>query len=173
MTIEIIRNLLTRYYGGLTTPAETGALKDFFRNTDGIPDDLKADAAVFRAIDAREETEIAVPEDLKAEIIASTVGSRSRTFSWRAAVGIAASLAVLIALSLALIRPSQPSDNQYLAAETGGYTHEVADSAEVVAVTEKMLAMLDRSLSKADRGAKYADKAIAVISNPLTVRFRD
>lgn len=173
MTIDKIRNLLARFYEGLTTPAETEALKDFFRNTHDIPDDLKADAAVFRTIDAREETEIAVPEDLKAKIIASTVGSCRRTFSWRAAVGIAASLAVIIALSIALIRPSQTSENQYLAARTTSYTHEVVDSAEVVAVTNRMLAMLDHSLSKADRGAKYAGKAIAVISNPMTVRFKD
>lgn len=173
MTIDNIRDLLARFYEGLTTPAETGALKDFFRNTHDIPDDLKADAAVFRTIDAREETEIAVPEDLKAKIIASTVGSRRRTFSWRPAVGIAASLAVIIALSIALIRPSQTSENQYLAARTTGYTHEVVDSAEVVAVTNRMLTMLDRSLSKADRGARYAGKAIAVISNPMTVRFKD
>lgn len=172
MTIDNIRNLLSRYYEGHVTPAETEALKEFFRNTDDIPEDLATDAAIFRAIDDSVYTECDVPVDLKERIMAATVCRRKRFSNWRAIAGIAASVTVLVALAFAFIHPSQPSDNRLLATETA-YTHEVVDSAEAVAVTGKMMAMLDRSLAKADRSTKYVDKAIAVVNNPLTVRFNN
>ena len=95
MTIDRIRQLLVRYYEGQTTPAETKVLKEFFRVAKDIPEDLTADAAVFRAMSACDATDCVVPEDLKARIVAATVGSRKRFFNWKAAAGIAASLAVL------------------------------------------------------------------------------
>lgn len=176
MTIDRIRQLLVRYYEGQTTPAETKVLKEFFRAAKDIPEDLTADAAVFRAMSACDETDCVVPEDLKARIVAATVGSRKRFFNWKAAAGIAASLAVLVSVATALI--SGGSDLRHPAEdmtidETTAYTHEVVDSAEVVEITAQMLDMLGRSFDKADHGVRYADAAIAVIRDPLNTRFDD
>lgn len=172
MTIDNIRDFLTRYYEGQVTPAETEALKDFFRNTTGIPEDLATDAAIFRAIAQCGDTECDVPVVLKKRIMDATVASGRDRFNWRAIGGIAASVAVIVGLGFALTRPSGTSGNQVLTTGTA-YTHEVVDSAEAVAVTGKMMAMLDRSLAKANRSAMYVDKAIAVVNNPLTVRFNN
>ena len=156
MTIDRIRQLLVRYYEGQTTPAETKVLKEFFRVAKDIPEDLTADAAVFRAMSACDATDCVVPEVLKA--------------------GIAASLAVLVSVATALI--SGGSDLRHPAEdmtidETTAYTHEVVDSAEVVEITAQMLDMLGRSFDKADHGVRYADAAIAVIRDPLNTRFDD
>ena len=170
MTIDRIRQLLVRYYEGQTTPAETKVLKEFFRVAKDIPEDLTADAAVFRAMSACDATDCVVPEDLKARIVAATVGSRKRFFNWKAAAGIAASLAVLVSVATALI--SGGSDLRHPAEdmtidETTAYTHEVVE------ITAQMLDMLGRSFDKADHGVRYADAAIAVIRDPLNTRFDD
>lgn len=178
MINDRIRQLLARYYDGVSTPEETKELKDFFCQAKNVPEDLGADAAIFKAMAQIEAKECKVPENLKERIIASTTGRRRPSFSWRSAISVAASLAVLIALGVALTMGNRDAESADLFLATNTYEtaenyREVVDSAEVVAITSQLFAMLEHSLDKADNGARYAESAIEVISDPLNKRFKN
>ena len=137
--IDKIRQMLNRYYDGVSTPSETAQLKDFFRKTKEIPADMAADAAIFRAMDAADTEKVAVPANLKERIVAATIGSRPRILNWRIAVTAAASVAVLITLAVGLVhfKPSDsPDTTDLLAMSDTTRQKEAADMVSVsVAVT--------------------------------------
>lgn len=118
MNIDKIRHLLASYYDGTATGAEVNALKRYFVEAEDIPDDLRLDATIFRAMASADAP--AVPADLEQKIIDSTIGShrRSRFLNWRVIVSAAASLALLLSLGLAFLPEKsvdEPAENTYLA----------------------------------------------------------
>lgn len=133
MNIDKIRHLLASYYDGTATGAEVNALKRYFVEAEDIPDDLRLDATIFRAMAAADAP--AVPADLEQRIIDSTIGShrRSRFLNWRVVVSAAASLALLLSLGLAFL-PEQsvdePAEKTYLASSV--LPKEEAVQAEVI-----------------------------------------
>ena len=136
--IDKIRQMLNRYYDGVSTPSETAQLKDFFRKTKDIPADIAADAAIFRAMDAADTEKVAVPANLRERIVAATVGSRPRILNWRIAVTAAASVAVLITLAVGLVhfKPSDsPDTTDLLAMSDTTRQKEAADLASIAVTT--------------------------------------
>lgn len=136
--IDKIRQMLNRYYDGVSTPSETAQLKDFFRKTKEIPADMAADAAIFRAMAAVDTEEVAVPANLTERIVAATVGSRPRILNWRIAVTAAASVAVLITLAVGLVhfKPSDsPDTTDLLAMSDTTRQKEAADLASIAVTT--------------------------------------
>ncbi len=118
MNIDMIRHLLSAYYDGTATGADLNALKRYFVEAHDIPEDLRIDATIFRAMAAADHAD--VPADLEQKIIDSTIGSqrRRRFLNWRVAVSAAASLALLISLGFAFLPEKSahlPDDNALLA----------------------------------------------------------
>ena len=117
MNIDMIRHLLSAYYDGTATGADLNALKRYFVEAHDIPEDLRIDATIFRAMAAADHAD--VPADLEQKIIDSTIGSqrRRRFLNWRVAVSAAASLALLISLGFAFLpeKSALPDDNALLA----------------------------------------------------------
>lgn len=77
-----ILRMLDRYYDGVASPEEVGALSDFFRKTDMalLPEDLRADAEMFRRLEADlSELEVDVPQGLEDDIRSAVVGLGSPT----------------------------------------------------------------------------------------------
>ena len=109
MNIDKVRLLLASYYDGAATGAEVNALMRYFVEANDVPEDLRVDAAIFRAMASTPS--VVVPSDLEQKIIESTIGSRSRRrfLNWRVAVSAAASLALLLSLGMAFMH-NKPVD---------------------------------------------------------------
>lgn len=183
MKTDEVRHLLERYYDGTATVEETASLKRFFAETaaDTLPADLRADAAMFRAM-ARKETP-AVPAGLEQRILAATVGEkpRRRRFSWKLTLSAAATAAVLITVAVSLFtgspdkapqqqqfaalkeQPVEPAAPDTVAALTAEVASEPAKT--VVAVEEK------RAVSE----PRVADVPEKVVTEDFTVvaRYRE
>lgn len=103
MNTEEIRHLLSTYYDGKASAAEIGELKRYFTANREVPDDLKADACMFRAMAAYKAP--AVPDDLKQRIVSATTGRRRNIFRLlRPALAAAASVALIVSLSFMFMR---------------------------------------------------------------------
>lgn len=138
MNIDNIRHLLAAYYDGTATGAEVNALKRYFMEAQDIPEDLRVDAAIFRAMS--EQTPAVVPTDLKQRIIDATTGAKPRRrfkLIPRAAVAAAASLAILLAAAAMLLTgQNEPKDDTRLAVATPGTITSVTPDTSVTTVTE-------------------------------------
>lgn len=137
MNIDNIRHLLAAYYDGTATGAEVNALKRYFMEAQDIPEDLRVDAAIFRAMS--EQTPAEVPTNLKQRIIDATTGAKPRRrfkLIPRAAVAAAASLALLIAAAMLLTGQNEPKDDTRLAVVTPGTVTTVTPDTPVTTVTE-------------------------------------
>lgn len=98
MNIDKIRLLLADYYDGSASGADIDALKRFFADATVIPDDMKVDAAIFRAMS--KHVPATAPDHLRQRIIDATIGARPRRpFIYRRIVPAAAACtAIAIAL---------------------------------------------------------------------------
>lgn len=99
-----IRKLLDLYYRGETSPAQTDMLKRYFAGDENIPEDLIADACIFRAMTVGEPP---VPRNLEQRIRDATLhASRSRRKRmprlWLM-VSAAASVCLIVSVALALL----------------------------------------------------------------------
>lgn len=121
MTIDTIRQLLVKYYEGDATIAETAVLKSFFNEAKELPEDLTTDAAIFRAMTSHENTDYIVPKDLREKIVSKTIRRSRRVFHIKSKIGAAASLAILICLSIVFItqKTAEPYQQQPLSASIG------------------------------------------------------
>lgn len=63
-----IREILDRWYEGLTVPDEERRLSEFFSEDRELPEDLEAERNMFRAIAAADEAETDIPAGLAARI---------------------------------------------------------------------------------------------------------
>ncbi len=103
MNIDKIRDLLEKYYEGSASNIETDILKQYFRDNNDIPEDLRVDAAIFRDMATMKE-DVALPENLEQLIIDSTIGRKRRNIIlWKVIPSVAASLALLTVLTISFI----------------------------------------------------------------------
>lgn len=103
MNTDDIRNILERFYDGAASPGEIEQVRNYFAGAEEIPADLRANAAMFRAMNcaiSRPE-ELPVPADLKKRILAATVGAAPvrRRFGWKISLAAAAAAAVVITVA--------------------------------------------------------------------------
>lgn len=102
-----IRYLLSRWYEGGTTPDEERRLSEFFATAGTLPPDLENERVMFQAIDAVDEQEVKIPEELARRIDNAieeemarereTTSATSRFHRWMIAAGtVAASLVAVL-----------------------------------------------------------------------------
>lgn len=109
------RALLERWYDGTATTDDEDALTLYFTSSEVIPEDLKADAAIF-ALPAEQSPSMSedIPADLMAQvngaIIAEKSHKRRRTF-WYTAASVAACACIALILGI--------SENAELTPATG------------------------------------------------------
>ena len=168
MNTDEVRHLLDRYYDGTATVEETASLKRFFAevSADTLPSDLRADAAMFRAMTRRKVA--AVPSGLEQRILAATVGEkpRRRRFSWKLTLSAAAAAAVLITLGVTLFTGSPdkaPQQQQFAAVKeqpavtpaapdtVAELPVKTAEAPATVAVEEKRTVSVPRITSAPER----------------------
>lgn len=108
MNIDKIRLLLDAYYDGSASGADIDALKRFFADTTDIPDDLKVDAAIFKAMS--KHVPASAPDHLRQRIIDATIGARPRRpLLYRRIVPAAAACAA-IAIAVGSLLMSDKTD---------------------------------------------------------------
>lgn len=107
--IEIIRQLVERYYSGTATPDEVGAITDFFRqnDVDNLPEDLRADAMIFTETALAKAT-APVPDGLESrlESFIDTLPektTRRRGVIIRLSLSAAAAVAVVLGIGLGIV----------------------------------------------------------------------
>ena len=102
-----IKDLIARWYEGGATPGEYRRLMDFFSTARGLPGDLEMERAMFQAIDAVDEQEVKIPEELARRIDNAieeemarereATSATSRFHRWMIAAGtVAASLVAVL-----------------------------------------------------------------------------
>lgn len=110
--IQEIRTLLNLYYEAQTSPEQERVLADFFMKAESIPDDLKDDARLFRAMAAQAD-KVVVPEGFEQRLISATCGKAKskrlpRILYWTSA----AAAAIVIAVIVVRWQPEQQSQPQ-------------------------------------------------------------
>lgn len=122
--INHIRVLLERYYDGTATPSEQNVISDYFRTSTDIPEDLSADAEIFRAIGdlkSLSSEDMVPPADLEARLLGIVDRSRHhfsyKTLIW--SLSAAAAIALLISVGWRMVnggdRDLMLSDERLLA----------------------------------------------------------
>ncbi|MCK5135115.1 MAG: hypothetical protein KAR19_04950 [Bacteroidales bacterium] len=111
-SIDEIRKILERFYGGETTLEEEKMLKEYFSST-SVPEELIPDRDLFQSFGTGSDS-IVVPDDLNQKIIASIdqverKAVRTRRISMFSLSGLAAGLLVMIAVYLFYIRDDKPA----------------------------------------------------------------
>lgn len=135
LTLSDVRVLLDRYYDGLTTPAEEGALTSYFLTNSDVPADMAADRQIFVAI--AHAAAVAPPSDLEARIVAATCGTHRRPALWRC-ISVAASVAVTAAIgSLLFLNMQETTENHTEQAEENIFTALVNHPDTILRVEEK------------------------------------
>ena len=133
------RTLLDRWYDGKTTTADEDALTLYFTASENIPEDMKADAAVFALPTEKSQTMSQdIPNDLIAKvngaIIAEKARKRRHTF-WCTAASAAACICIAVALGLSGNNELKPAiDNAY--AKAVQKPHKSAPEAQTVTPSE-------------------------------------
>lgn len=162
LDITDIRRLLHKWYDGTATPDEADALERWFVDRDDIPADLRADAALFRAIaSGRSNAATDVPADLEQRILRDTIARRPRRILWQR-LSAAAAVALLLITAAALVfvpTPKAIETETYAEVEADPYI-ELSDSAQVAQTTLMALAQIDRSMRHAARGITKAEQII-------------
>ena len=116
--IEIIRQLVERYYSGTATPDEVGAITDFFRqnDVDDLPEDLRADAMIFTETALAKAT-APVPDGLESRL-ESFIDSlpekttRRRGVIIRLSLSAAAAVAVVLSIGLGIVGRHADSNDE-------------------------------------------------------------
>jgi len=114
-----IRYLLSRWYEGGTTPDEERRLTEFFATAGTLPPDLENERVMFRTIDAVDEQEVEIPEELARRIDNAlevemarerkTTSATSRFHRWMIAAGaVAASLAAALMVHDFVVKDNDP-----------------------------------------------------------------
>jgi len=159
MNIDEIRTMLASYYDGTATGKDVDALKRYFVQSSDIPDELKVDAAVFRAM-AAPWAGSSVPDGLEQRIIGSTIGKRPyrRFFYWRMAASVAASVAIVIALFFSFRKqPSETQDSKPLLASSILKTETVVDTPGIIDVNTEDAAQSVKEMTVATQKVKTAN----------------
>lgn len=153
-----IRRLIDLYYEGKTSANDEAALRDYFARHDTDPE-FDDDKLFFEAMTS-DENLIEVPADLeqrlnsaidsweKSEQKAVAARHRFKIISFRRAIGIAASIAVLFALGAMLL---------------GNRTHEPVDTftdpMEAYAETQRVLTLFANTIDKSMQGLETVERS--------------
>lgn len=183
--INEIRRLIARYYDGSCSPDEELELEEYFCLTPDseLPDDLRADAAMFRALAmAADSDDIELPADLDERLDAVTADApvRRKPIIIRY-LSIAAAAAVVIAIGIGLLnlsRPAeQPADEQMIAVNGSTtvtvapdtLTEAPADSAAVFvkAVTDETDTY--RVIDDPEEAARITSEALSLLRDKMAV----
>lgn len=165
MNEEHIRQLLDAFYSGSASAEQEEQLRGFFASLADVPEEFKADAAMFRAMQQVSDSTGNVPADLEERILDATVrrpsGSRIRRLLLPI-IGAAAAVALILAIGL---RPdAAPTLGEQSELADANY-REVTDPSEAEAISR----MLARKLT---RTAPTAKRSIARIE-VATVKLRE
>lgn len=110
-----IREILNRWYGGHSTPAEQQRLADFFVSDKALPADLEMEREMFRAMtEARAdyaEMPLEVSERINAALEAEMAGERVKRrkgfgWRWRAMTTCAAAACMAVVLTIPFLKSS-------------------------------------------------------------------
>ena len=150
MKPDDIRKILERYYDGSATVGEIESVKRYFDETSDVPADLRADAAMFRAM-SRHQQQVAPPADLEKKILAATVDASpaKRRFGWKIAFAAAAAAAVIITVATMIFNiPRNGANDQptLVARSSSGVNSEVAVSENVTKTVTSLPVIADNNL---------------------------
>lgn len=170
-----IRRALKAFYDGTATPEQVEALERWSAKADGIPPDLRADAAMLRAFARAKAPQASA--DLERRILRATVGSRPRPRlrSWRIALGAAASLALLVGAGGYFLRGSGSHPSASVSenvADTRGAWRELNDSAQVAELTASLQHTVNSAMGKAQDGLRYTECAMENMRQTLETAAR-
>ena len=119
--LKHIRELLDRFYEGVTSKSEEMELENFFLKAEKLPEEFLADRDLFRSL-----TDLKVPVDVPSDLNKKLIGrldtaagseSRVRRIGIYSLSGLAAGLLVLLSVYLGIIRDSHEQSMQQYAIE--------------------------------------------------------
>lgn len=183
--INQIRRLIARYYDGSCSPDEELKLEEYFcLTTDSeLPDDLRADAAMFRALSMTcSSDDIELPTGLDERLDAVTDNSRVR----RKPViirylSLAAAAALVLTVGIGLLTLSRPAeqttDEQMIAANSMNDNAVVvdtvpdtpADSASVFVEAVSVEADSYRVVDDPEEAARLTSEALNLLRDKMAV----
>ena len=170
--IEIIRQLVERYYSGTATPDEVGAITDFFRqnDVDNLPEDLRADAMIFTETALAKAT-APVPDGLESRLD-SFIDSLPEKTTRRRGVIIRLSLsavAVVLGIGLGILgrhadSNDEPFDSALMAEEiVPAPTDTLSVVSENTLIPDESIAEVTApAVKKSAPAVKHRPKAVAV-----------
>lgn len=156
-----IKQLLERYYDGTTNDAEEKQLREYFAGED-VADELIADRDILRSLS--DDSDIDVPADLGSRLSCEidkwdAREKRRKRFTFGAITGIAASLAIALAVGAWFMRqPVTPEST--LSPE------------EAYAQTEKALMIFANALDKSIEGIETVDQTTERINYQINTHLK-
>lgn len=174
ISVNEIKLLLDKFYNGTTSAKEELDLKEFFAIATNIPEELQADMHVFQALadaDKAMNTDINIPEGLVDELAltidrlaeAETTIPTRKWWTWQRLTGIAASVCILISVSLSLLNNNPES---LPSIEPVGLRHAYIPQTEEEAIVEtsRALMLVAEKLNTANSRVEYASHKLEEIN---------
>lgn len=168
-SVDEIRFLLGKFYEGETSLAEEQLLADFFATCSDIPEDLKADRALFVELVSAESEDlgnVAVPEGLVEELAAvidreagKERHSGQRWWTWQRVAGIAASVCLFVSVGIYIL--NQPVSTEMYA---GKNVYVPQTEEEAIAVTSKALMLMAEKVNVANERMALASSRLEEIN---------
>lgn len=148
-----IKQLLDRYYSGQASETEENTLKEYFARPDSAPE-FDDDKAIFAALVVCSD-EVEVPSGLEARLseaidawaLRDAPKRSARFLSWKPAVSIAASIAIVALIGVSQFVHRTPSTMP---------SDSVTDPEVAYAETQRALTMLVTTLDKGVEGVETA-----------------
>lgn len=183
--INEIRRLIARYYDGSCSPDEELELEEYFCLTPDseLPDDLRADAAMFRALAmAAGSDDIELPAGLDERLDAVTADApvRRKTVIIRY-LSIAAAAAVVIVIGISLLtlsRPAEQTTDEQMIAVNGSTANVVvvdtvpdtpADSTSVFVEAVSGETDSYRVVDDPEEAARITSEALSLLRDKMAV----
>lgn len=183
--INEIRRLIARYYDGSCSPDEELELEEYFCLTPDseLPDDLRADAAMFRALAmAGSSDDIELPAGLDERLDAVTADApvRRKPLIIRY-LSIAAAAAVVIVIGISLLtlsRPAEQTTDEQMIAVNGSTANVVvvdtvpdtpADSTSVFVEAVSGETDSYRVVDDPEEAARITSEALSLLRDKMAV----
>lgn len=153
-----LKQLLSLYYGGLSTPDNEKRMIDLFGEIgDQLPADLIVERDVMTALSsAKNQIEIPSGMDKRLSLLVDKLERQeSRRFigrRWITLAGVAASLAILVTIITFIVKNSSPNP------------HEITDPQTAFNETERALMMVSESLNRTDAVINEAGTTLSKIT---------
>lgn len=183
--INQIRRLIARYYDGTSSPDEELELEEYFCLTPDseLPDDLRADAAMFRALamaGSSDDIELPTGLDKRLDAVTADAPVRRKTVIIRY-LSIAAAAAVVIAIGISLLtlsRPAEQPNNEQMIAANGSTANVVvvdtvpdtpADSTSVFVEAVSGETDSYRVVDDPEEAARITSEALSLLRDKMAV----